>query len=227
MTRHLSLSEYSTSSAVSLTPDQVDALRAGLPDLRVVPTVGRPGHFDLTPGSTVGTLVSAGLRLDVAPKVPTSSLLYMMSTPFNTRHWLQDVAGMGTAAHLVEAVLPTFLHHVERALSRGPLLRYVTQEERLPTIRGRLLFEQQLRASPGLPLPVSVRFDEHTADTEENRVLRAAVRRLKYLSTVPTHQQRLNRLESSAVRRSVRFLRTRGGTDLFLRPTQRPLPRRT
>lgn len=194
--RQLTLTEYQPCEGVQLTPAQVDALRTNLPDLRMTPTLGTPGHFDLVPASTVGTLVAEGLRVDITPKVRPASLLYMMSVPFNAKAWRGDLAGMDTAKHLVEALLPTFLRHTEQALSRGPLHRYATMEDRLPTIRGRLLFEQQLRSSPGIPLPVSVRFDDYTADIEENRVLRAAARRLRYLVSHPAHQQRLNRIDA-------------------------------
>jgi 5-methylcytosine-specific restriction enzyme subunit McrC len=191
------LTEYQTTPQVSLTPEQVNGLQLKIRDLRITPSLGTEGHFDLTPASTVGTAVVEGIRVDIRPKVKPRSLFYMMSTPFKASVWDSQTVEMAEASHLVEAFLPSFLKHVEAALSRGPLHRYRSQEDRLPTIRGRILFEQQLRTSPGIPLPVSVRYDDYTPDIEENRVLLAAIRRLQYLSSTQATRQRLTRLDAA------------------------------
>ncbi|MCA1707459.1 MAG: McrC family protein [Actinobacteria bacterium] len=45
-------------------------------------------------------------------------------------------------------------------------------------MRGRIRFADQLRARPGLALPVELQYDDFTVDILENRLLRAAVERL-------------------------------------------------
>lgn len=190
------LYEWQTTPGVALTITQVTALRTAVPDLRITPSVAEPHVFDLTPGSTVGTVVTEDLRVDIYPKVRPQSLLYMMSAPMDERVWTTTMAGMGDAEHLVEAFVPSFLTATERALARGPLYRYATHDERLHTIRGRILFEEQLRGSSALPLPIPVRFDEHTADIDENRVLLAAVNRVRWLTRSRNFTQRLSRLQA-------------------------------
>jgi 5-methylcytosine-specific restriction enzyme subunit McrC len=93
----------------------------------------------------------------------------------------------------VDAIAPAFLHHVRHALQRGVLQGYRTFEEPLPTVRGRVLFAEQLRRRPGRWLPVEVAYDEYTVDIVENRLLLAALDRLRRVG-----------LRSESVRRSLR-----------------------
>ena len=61
-----------------------------------------------------------------------------------------------------------------RAFSRGLLHGYLTREESLYAIRGRILFEQQMRRRFGIPMPVEVRHDQFTDDITANRLVKAA-----------------------------------------------------
>jgi 5-methylcytosine-specific restriction enzyme subunit McrC len=67
---------------------------------------------------------------------------------------------------------------VDRALSRGVVQGYRTTEDALRTIRGRIRFGDQIRARPGMLIPIEVTYDEFSVDTSENRILRAALRRM-------------------------------------------------
>ena len=60
-------------------------------------------------------------------------------------------------------------------------MTYVAREEALPTIRGRVRFAEQLRRRYDLPLPVEVAYDDFTTDTEANRLVKAALRRVERL----------------------------------------------
>jgi 5-methylcytosine-specific restriction enzyme subunit McrC len=63
-------------------------------------------------------------------------------------------------------------------LRRGVLQGYRVEEDALPTVRGRLRFEDQLRRRHGVFPPAEVRYDEFTEDIEENGLLKAAIARL-------------------------------------------------
>jgi 5-methylcytosine-specific restriction enzyme subunit McrC len=54
-----------------------------------------------------------------------------------------------------------------------------------PGLRGRLREADQIRARPGIPLPLEVRYDDYTADIPENRTLRGAAIRLLTLTNMP------------------------------------------
>ena len=65
-----------------------------------------------------------------------------------------------------------------RAFSQGLLRGYLTQEEALHTVRGRIRFDEQIRRRYGIPLPVELRYDEFTEDIQANRLVKAAAARL-------------------------------------------------
>lgn len=90
-----------------------------------------------------------------------------------------------------------YTQSLERALRRGVLQGYRVVEEALPTVRGRIDLAAQLTRRPGVIVPVLVRYDDLVVDTPENRLLRAAVRRLLELPRIPDDQRvRLTRLDS-------------------------------
>src|SRR5262249_42195047 len=99
------------------------------------------------------------------------------------------------AQDLVEAIIPGFVGQVSRAIRRGLLAGYRLEEGALFTVRGRIRFDEQVRRRFGRIPPVEGRFDEFTHDIEENRLLKAAIRRIGML-----------RPRSDALRRSLRAL---------------------
>ncbi len=96
---------------------------------------------------------------------------------------------------LLEAIIPSFAFHLGAALRRGLLKGYRTTEEALPTVRGRVRFDDQIRFRYGLIPPVEVRYDDFTEDITENRLLKAAL-----------HQLRIIPVRSSPLRETVREL---------------------
>ena len=92
-----------------------------------------------------------------------------------------DPAALAGREGIVEPFVAAFLDALQRAMRRGLLMDYVEREEALPTIRGRVRFADQLRRHYGLPLPMEVRYDDYTLDTEANRLLKAALRRIERL----------------------------------------------
>jgi 5-methylcytosine-specific restriction enzyme subunit McrC len=60
-------------------------------------------------------------------------------------------------------------------------MSYVSREEALPTVRGRVRFAEQLLRHYDLPLPVEVGYDDYTVDTAANRLVKAALRRIERL----------------------------------------------
>lgn len=81
------------------------------------------------------------------------------------------------------AIAETLCRHAERAVMRGILQGYVTREEALPLVRGRVRIANQLARRPGMVLPIEVRYDEYDVDVAENRILRSAL--LRRMLAVP------------------------------------------
>jgi 5-methylcytosine-specific restriction enzyme subunit McrC len=149
--------------------------------MSVVPSWDVPGTYDVTPGSEVGIVALDDYAVVIRPKVPTDRVLFLISYALDPAHWQQWAGLFDTVDDLVEGMAAVFAHAMKRALHRGVLQGYRFTEDALMTVRGRVQFDEQLRRRFGASLPLEVRFDEYTEDTELNRVLRAALWRLSRL----------------------------------------------
>jgi 5-methylcytosine-specific restriction enzyme subunit McrC len=191
--RLLTLREYQASLPVDLTAQELSDLRRLAPSVDVTPMFDGSDHVTLTPGSVVGTVSLGTLAIEIRPKLPIDRLLFLLSYTMERANWRDVPFDYGERRSLLEAIVPGFVAQARRALARGVLQGYRVEEEALPTIRGRLRFDDQLRKRHGRFLPAEVRFDEYTEDIEENRLLKAAIARLGRL-----------RLRSESSRRALR-----------------------
>lgn len=157
-------------------------LRRAVKTMTVAPSWEVPGTYDLTPGSEVGVIALDSCSVVIRPKVPTDRALFLVSYSVDPARWHQRAALYGTADEVVEGMAAMLSHELRRTLRRGLLQGYRSTEEALTTIRGRVRFDEQLRRRFGAPLPLEVRFDEYTEDTDLNWVLRAALWRLSRLN---------------------------------------------
>lgn len=143
-----------------------------------------PGTWRLVPRGRVGVAHVGGVDVVVTPKVGIARLLFLLGYAADPGFRPDDVAGVPDE-DLWPALAETLCRHAERALARGVLQGYVTQEEALPLVRGRIRMADQIARRPGILLPVEVRYDEYSADIAENRVLRSALRRMLAVPRVP------------------------------------------
>jgi 5-methylcytosine-specific restriction enzyme subunit McrC len=205
MMRLLTLREYQTSQPIALTTLELSDLRRLAPSVDVTPAFDGSGQLTLTPGSEVGTVNLGSLALEIRPKLPIDRLLFLLSYTMERASWRDVPFDYGQRRSLLEAIVPGFVAQVRRALARGVLQGYRIEEEALPTIRGRLRFDDQLRKRHGRFPPAEVRYDDFTEDVDENRLLKAAIARLGRL-----------RLRSEASRRALRaFDETLGAVRLI------------
>jgi 5-methylcytosine-specific restriction enzyme subunit McrC len=188
----LTLSEYRASEPLDLTAQQLSDLRRLAPSIAVTPAFDGSGRVILTPGSEVGSINLGTLRIEIRPKLPIDRLLFLLSYAIERGRWRDVPFDYGERQSLLEAIVPGFVAQVRRALARGVLQGYRVEEEALPTIRGRLRFDDQIRKRHGRFPPAEVRYDDFTEDIEENRLLKAAIARLSRL-----------RLRSATTRRAL------------------------
>lgn len=174
----LSLAEHQTTPGVKLSPGEPEELRRAVRSLVVVPSIIRPGTWDLTPGSTVGIVQLGGRTVVIRPKLDLDRVLFLVAYALDPKRWQDRLVGQGTVDLLHEAIIPGFARVLRRALGRGLLQGYRTEEATLTTVRGRIRFDDQLRRHLGRSVPVEVRYDDFTEDIEVNRLLKAALHRL-------------------------------------------------
>lgn len=177
--RQLILHEYRTIAGVELSAVERDELRRLVRSLTIAPTPGSEGCYDLTPGAEVGAVNLPKLAVTIQPKLPIDRLLFLVSYAMAHDRWREIPFDLEQRDELVEAIVPGFVAQVRRALQRGVLQGYRTEEEALQTVRGRIRFDEQLRRRQGRILPLELRFDEYTTDVEENRLLKAAIHHLR------------------------------------------------
>ena len=177
--RQVDLGEYEPSRPIRLSGVERDALRA-IPSLAVerADIEDRQAAYTLKPGSTVGAVEIGDLSVLIKPKIPIPQLLslacYAMSK-FKPRPEMFDYP---REYALPDVLALALISTARRAFGRGLLHGYRTEEEALHTVRGRIMFAEQIRRRFGIPLPVEVRYDEFTDDILENRLVKAAAARL-------------------------------------------------
>ena len=179
--RRIDLKEYESSGPHVLTRDQRKALQDIKKWLTVsrADTEGTDAEYELNPGSTVGAIEIGDLSVLIRPKIGIPSLLsmacYAMGAYKSQDRRLFDFEEDETLPDTLALALTAA---ARRAFSRGLLHDYLTREEALHTVRGRIRFDEQIRRRLGAPLPIEVRYEEFTDDILANRLVKAAVARL-------------------------------------------------
>jgi 5-methylcytosine-specific restriction enzyme subunit McrC len=190
----LLLTEWVPAPGAALPAEDAALLRRIMPSMAVTPAWDGAG-YDLLPGSEIGVVALDSRDVVVRPsKASTDRVLFLISYALDPTRWQDRAASYATADDLVEGMAALFAQELRRALRRGVLQGYRVTEDALTTVRGRVRFDEQIRRRYGATLPVEVRFDDYTEDTDLNRVLRAALWRLGRLP-----------IRSSQVRSSLAF----------------------
>ncbi|MEU1692168.1 restriction endonuclease [Streptomyces hirsutus] len=186
----VALREYGPAVSVPLGAEAGRALAASGILESATPDPGRGGHWLLRAGSRVGAVrTPGGPVVRIMPKTPVSRLFFLLGFSLDpARAWRDSREGtVDTGAY--DDVVPAIAHAVERqidaALRRGVLQGYREVEESALVVRGRLREAEQIRRHFGRTPPVEIAYDAYTADTAENRILRAATERLLRLPGVP------------------------------------------
>lgn len=184
------LREYGPAVSVPLDAAAGRALAASGILQSATPDPARDGHWLLRAGSRVGALRTPGGRVvRIMPKTPVSRIFFLLGFSLDPqRAWRDGREGtVDTGAY--DDVVPALAHAVERridaALRQGVQQGYREVAESSLVVRGRIREAEQIRRHFGRTPPVEITYDAYTADTAENRILRAAVERLLRLPGVP------------------------------------------
>jgi 5-methylcytosine-specific restriction enzyme subunit McrC len=174
--RTITLREYRPSQE-RLTRSEVEQLLTIKRIVSLTP-LSADGTYELRAGSVVGTVVLPSLRLLIRPKVGIENLFFLLGFGTGLTRWGETQFPYERDPDLFKAVAWVFEAEVMRALAQGIVRGYQPRSETLTTLRGRVDLAGQLRARQGRPFPLECRFEEHTEDTELNRVVKAAHGRL-------------------------------------------------
>ena len=178
--RQVNLREYAESE-YTLSDAERDVLlgEAKTLDLSIMPIAGEGSGYLLKPGSTVGAVEIGGLSVLIQPKIGIPQILSLACYAMGAYRLQEErLFDFEERVALPDALALALGAAARRAFSRGLLHGYLTEEEALYTVRGRIRFDEQIRRRFGVPLPVEVRYDEFTDDVLANRLVKAAVGRL-------------------------------------------------
>ncbi|MGW5463744.1 McrC family protein [Streptomyces sp. NPDC003996] len=182
----ITVNETGPGTLLQLTGDQVAALLRVPGLVRLNPASG--GRWRLSGNQKVGlvripTLSGDAIELHLRPKLPVHNLLFLLTySPHDP--WQPQTVTAAEAHNLLPALAELLARTARRTLEAGVLHDYRTIEEDLPLVRGQIRTADQIRRT-GLPLPVAVRYDDHTPDIAENRILLAALHRAARLPGIP------------------------------------------
>lgn len=149
-----------------------------------------PDSWKVVAGPFVGVISAGDVELRIRPRITVSRLIFLLGYAQDPRAWRDDPVGLDDQADLWPAMAQVFVRKAEKALERGLLQGYRTEEASQLVMRGRLRESDQLRRRAGLALPLELRYDEYDVDIAENRILRAATERLLRVPRLPVSTSR-------------------------------------
>lgn len=155
------------------------------------------GMYRIEPVGRVGSVRTATVQLEVRPKerLGLGRLLFLLGYA-GEQGLRDDSVAASEEPELWSALAASLAQLAGRALSRGVLQGYLTVEESLRTVKGRIRISDQISRRPGMLVPLEVSYDEFTEDIAENRILRAALERMSQVPGVrPDVLSRLRQLK--------------------------------
>ena len=155
------------------------------------------GLYRIEPVGRVGSVRTPLVQLDVRPKgrLGLNRLLFLLSYA-GDQGFRDDPVAATEDTELWSALAASLVQLAERALQRGVLQGYLTVDESLRTVKGRIRISDQISRRPGMLVPLEVSYDEFTEDIAENRILRAALERMSRVPGVrPEVLSRLRQLK--------------------------------
>lgn len=193
--KNISLQEYGEVDC-HLFPEEVAILRREYSNaVDLTPTTDKD-NFILKAKQYVGFVVlPTGKRINIRPKVSIGVLFEMLSRTNALAEFTTEEARHATVEDLFEFLVEHFIGSVEDLAARGILRNFEREEEALLTIRGKILLPQTIRDHPGVHERHHCSFSEHTADIDENRILKlACLSLLPYRFEKPQLKSRVRRL---------------------------------
>jgi 5-methylcytosine-specific restriction enzyme subunit McrC len=142
------------------------------------------GFWRLRAQAKVGAVRFEGFDLIVRPKAGLQNVFYLMGIERPRDWWSNDEVDLLVHRDLFAGIARLLAHTIESAIGRGVQYGYVERRQPLVALRGRMDLREQLR-HPCTPIPMSCRYDDYTADTKLNQLIRAALSRVLRLPGVP------------------------------------------
>ena len=159
-----------------------------------VATDREPDWWKVSTRQWVGAFTSGDLRIIVRPKIKPENLFFLLEVGLPPEAWQAEAIDYATNDELLPALVSFFARTAETTLARGLFHHYRHEEDDLLALRGRIDFVRQFRRG-GVLVPMACKWDDFTADVDENRCLGSAIRLALRVPDVPhDDRRRLRRL---------------------------------
>ncbi|MYV73986.1 hypothetical protein GT352_08550 [Streptomyces sp. SID1046] len=198
----LSLNEYGSGllPEARLTPADRLLLADGALDGMLRVREPARGGIEVEATSHVGVVRLEACEIRVLPKYLGSGLDVLRMLDYATggtgRLLPSDQELTAGDPDLRDLVALMVTEHGERLLRRGVRRDYLTREDDLPAVRGRLLVDRQLLRHHGRLDRLACRYDEHDSDIPDNRLCAAALEQAARTARLPRVRARARRAAS-------------------------------
>jgi 5-methylcytosine-specific restriction enzyme subunit McrC len=181
----LKLREWQKSPRLELTREEIADL-SKIRGLRIDAT--SDGRFEVIPtGNFVGYARRGEVSVMVQPsKCKAEQVIAMMSYSTDPRVFGQNQVQFKAEDDILEAYVATFVRTVARAIEQGLFKSYMSLDEDVAVIRGRIRVSDQITTKFRMSPPIAVNFDEYTIDNSLNRVIKYAI---EVVSRIPIRLQ--------------------------------------
>ncbi|WP_405661792.1 McrC family protein [Streptomyces sp. RK9] len=172
--------EYGTAIVEGVTLSAADRRLCAAPGLAERLTVRElaGGRLEITAYQHVGVVRLDACEIRVRPKYLGEDLDVLRMLAYANDGTCPPLDAHRTAAdgapNLRDLVALLVTEHAERLLGHGVRRDYVTSEDELPAVRGRLLVDRQVLRLYGRLDRLACRFDDHDPDVLDNRLCAAA-----------------------------------------------------
>ena len=167
---------------------------------RILTRTTRPS---LQAGQVVGVLTVPGASVEILPKIDRpdgavrKALVHMLSVAYGLPVADNELTHLAAQDEtLLEFLVGVFADRLLTAVRRGLPHRYRFRQDDLPLLRGKLDISRQIARHIARPDLLACRFDELSVDTPLNRVLKAAVVRLRSITRHVANARRLAELSA-------------------------------
>jgi 5-methylcytosine-specific restriction enzyme subunit McrC len=181
--------EHGRSGPVRLSRDTRAALVAAAGERLVIHATADPDVVTIGATSWVGALAVPGLVVRVMPKVSVTNFFAMLGAGVSPDAFDHEHVTWSDTDELIDGVAYFAIRLIDSATMRGLVHGYVPREERMRTIRGRLLVEEFARR-PWSAAEPQCRFDDFTADIVENQLFRCTLQAMLAWPQLAPHVRR-------------------------------------
>jgi 5-methylcytosine-specific restriction enzyme subunit McrC len=135
----------------------------------------------VTATSWVGVVRFSSFEVRVVPKLAGENLglvgMLAFTTGMDSLNRNKGLRDLDTLAHadLFDLLALLFAEACERIVNGGLLYDYIVEEQDLPVLRGRMLVREQVQRRKGQVDRIECRYDEHSSNIPENKVLTIAL----------------------------------------------------